>query len=243
MRTSQAGVDLIKEFEGLRLAAYKCPAGVWTIGYGHTSMAGRPDVRQGMRINKKQAEDILRDDLTQYEDGVLRLVNIPLRQHQFDVLVSFAFNCGVGALQKSTLLKRVNAKRFDDVPGELMKWTRAGGRELPGLVRRRRAEAAMWRGLGDSKPSNVQEARLTPEEPPAKSITQSKEANAAVAVGAGGAAALAAEVAPIAQQGVGLLGAFSEALGRPAVIGLVIAIGISVAIWWWRKKRLEEHGI
>jgi lysozyme len=242
MKTSQDGVNLIKEFEGLRLVAYKCPANVWTIGYGHTSMAGPPSVRQGMRVTKKQAEDILRADLVKYEDGVLRAVNVPLRQHQFDALVSFAFNCGVGALQKSTLLRRVNAKRFDDVPGELMKWTRAGGRELPGLVRRRRAEAALWRGLGDAA-APVAEARTAPDEPPAKSITQSREANAAVAAGTGGAAALAAEVIPLAQQGAGLLGAFSEALGRPAVIGLVAVIAISAAIWWWRRQRLEEHGV
>jgi lysozyme len=241
MKTSQAGVDLIKEFEGLRLTAYICPAGVLTIGYGHTSMAGPPPVAKGMRITKKQAEDMLRADLVKYENAVLDAVNVPLRQHQFDVLVSFAYNCGPAALRRSTLLKRVNAKRFDDVPAQLMQWTKAQGRELPGLVRRRRAEAGMWRGVGDSAPAA--EARTAPDEPAARSIAQSREANAAIAVGGGSLTALAAEVAPLAQQGAGLLGAFSEALGRPAVIGLVIAIAVSAAIWFWRKQRLEEHGV
>jgi lysozyme len=242
MKTSQAGIDLIKEFEGLRLAAYLCPAGVLTIGYGHTSMAGPPPVAKGMRITKKQAEDMLRADLVKYENAVLDAVSVPLRQHQFDVLVSFAYNCGPAALRRSTLLKRVNAKRFDDVPVELMKWTRAQGRELPGLVRRRRAEAGMWRGIGDDA-APAAEGRTAPDEPLVKSITQSREANAAIAVGTGGLTALAAEVIPLAQQGAGLLNAFSLALGRPAVIGLVVAIGIAGAIWLWRKQRLEDHGI
>ena len=139
MRMSDAGIALIKEFEGCRLTAYKCPAGVWTIGYGHTSAAGSPEVTPGMTITQQEAEDILRRDLVKYENGVIKLVNVDLTQGQFDALVDFAYNAGVGALGKSTLLKKVNAEDFDAVPTELMKWTKAGGRELAGLVRRRRA--------------------------------------------------------------------------------------------------------
>ena len=147
MKTSEAGLKLIRQFEGLRLKAYRCPAGIWTIGYGHTTAAGPPEVRENMRISREEAEAILKRDLAQFENAVSSMVKVPLTENQFDTLVSFAFNCGTAALRRSTLLKRVNAGAFDAVPAELMKWTRADGKELPGLVRRRRAEAALWRGL------------------------------------------------------------------------------------------------
>jgi lysozyme len=241
MQTSKAGVDLIKKFEGRRLAAYRCPAGVWTIGYGHTTDAGSPKVVPGMVISATQADEILKQDLRQYEEGVTRLLKVSVTQGQFDALVSFAYNCGVGALQKSTLLKKINADRHANVPAEFMKWTRAAGKELPGLVRRRRAEAALWRGLDESATGDDAQ-RMRPEPPPAKTITQSKEANTAAAVATGGAAALIAEVAPLAREGASILTAFAEALGRPAVIGLVVAMLAAGAIWFWRKRRLEETG-
>jgi lysozyme len=234
MRTSKRGLDLIKEFEGLRLTSYLCPAKVWTIGYGHTSAAGEPLVKRGMRITKARAEEILRADLATYEAGVLAAVSVPITQGQFDALVSFAYNCGVGALRKSTLLKRVNAKQFDRVPAEFMKWTRAGGKELPGLVRRRRAECALWRGVSDGPPATLD--RAAPDEPqPTKKITQSREANAAIAAGGASAVAAIAEVAPHATS-------LGDALGRPALIALVVVILACAAIWWWRRERLMEEG-
>lgn len=236
MKTSVAGLALIKQFEGLRLTAYLCPANVWTIGYGHTSAGGAPAVRQGMKITKARADEILRADLAKYEQGVTDAVSVQLTQSQFDALVSFAFNCGLGALRKSTLLKRVNAKQFDRVPAELMKWTRAGGRELPGLVRRRRAEAALWRNISDEAGVDPEEARVEPDTPkPSKKITESREANAAVLAGGASAAAAAAEVAPHA-------GTLSDALGRPAFIALIVVILACAAIWWWRRERLQEEG-
>lgn len=241
MQASQAGIDIIKQYEGLRLKAYLCPAGVWTIGYGHTSSAGEPRVVRGMSITADEADRILRQDLRKFEEAVDDMVKASISQGQFDALVSFAFNCGIGALQKSTLLKQVNAKRFDRVPAELMKWTKADGKELPGLVRRRRAEAGLWRGvIGDE--IDIHEARAKPTAPREKKITESKEANTAAAVATGGAAAIAAEVIPVARDGAPVLAAFSEALGRPAVIGLIVAMLAAGAIWWWRKRRLEETG-
>ncbi len=109
MNTSDAGLKLIRQFEGLRLKAYRCPAGIWTIGYGHTSAAGAPEVREDMRISREEAEAILKRDLAQFEDAVSSMVKVPLTENQFDTLVSFAFNCGIAALRRSTLLKRVNA--------------------------------------------------------------------------------------------------------------------------------------
>jgi len=239
MKTSEAGLRLIKEFEGFRSKAYVCPAGVLTIGYGHTSAAGEPAVVRGMEITNGVAHEILRSDLERFERGVTRLVKVDLEQNQFDVLVSFAFNCGLGNLKKSTLLKRVNAKRFEDVPAELMKWTRGGGKVLPGLVRRRRAEAEMWQRLGAESES---ETRSTPDMPVAsKKITQSKEAGAAAVAGGAGAIAAAQEVIPAVQQAGGIISGLSEALGRPAVIAFIVLAIAAAGIWYWRKQRLNEE--
>lgn len=143
MKTSQRGIDLIKEFEGCFLKAYICPAGVRTLGYGHTSAAGPPPVTEGMTITKQQANDILRADLKAVEADVDRLVKVALTQNQFDVLVSFHFN--TGALGRSTALARLNAGFYDQVPQLLSLYNKAGGKVLNGLVRRRAAEVALWK--------------------------------------------------------------------------------------------------
>ena len=238
MRMSADGLALVKEFEGLRLKAYKCPAAVWTIGYGHTSAAGAPIVSADMLISKENAEEILQRDMVQYEDGVRNLVKVGLTQGQFDALVDFAYNAGVGALQKSTLLKKVNAEKFDEVPAEFMKWTKGGGKELPGLVRRRRAEVKLWRGLDTEKPIPVDEARTDPDQPKAsKSIVQSKEANAAVVAGGLGTVAVVREVMPMVKEGGDLLGSLS-----PTILILFVIIAAAGAVWYFRKQRLDEEG-
>jgi len=146
---SDAGLDLVRTFEGLRTEAYRCPAGVWTIGYGHTG-----DVQPGQRISAEQAEQILRDDLAACGDQVDELVGVQLTDCQFAALVSFVFNAGAGALRGSTLRRRLNGGDYDCVPTELAKWVKATdprtGQKvsLPGLVRRRAAEGELW--LGDS---------------------------------------------------------------------------------------------
>ena len=237
MRTSPAGIAHIREFEGERLRAYRCSANVLTIGVGHTSAAGAPEVYEGMTISAEESAQILARDLQKFEAGVEKLLTTEVSQNQFDVLVSFAFNCGLGALQKSTLLKRVNEGKFDAVPGELMKWTKAGGREVAGLVRRRRAEAKLWRGIDTEKPVDIIEARATPDAPkPSKSITQSKEANAAVAAGGLGTIAVAQEVIPLIKEGGDVLGSLS-----PTVLILVVIILAAGAVWYFRKQRLDEE--
>jgi lysozyme len=238
MKMSADGLALVKEFEGLRLKAYKCPAAVWTIGYGHTSSAGAPIVTSDLEITRDEAEEVLRRDMGQYEDGVRKLVTIGITQGQFDALVDFAYNAGVGALAKSTLLKRVNAGKFDEVPAEFMKWTKGGGKELPGLVRRRRAEVKLWRGMDTEKPVCNDEARTDPDQPKAsKSIMQSKEANGAVIAGGAGAIAVVQEVMPIIKEGGDMLSAMSGT----AVVCLVIMVAAG-AIWYFRKQRLDEEG-
>ena len=238
MRMSAAGLATVKEFEGLRLKAYKCPAAVWTIGYGHTSAAGNPIVTPEFVITKDEAEEILERDMVQYEDGVKKLVKVEITQGQFDALVDFAYNAGVGALQKSTLLKKVNAEKFDEVPAEFMKWTKGGGKELPGLVRRRRAEVKLWRGLDTEKPVPVDEARAEPDQPKAsKSIVQSREANAAVAAGGLGTIAVVQEVMPMVREGGDLLSSLS-----PTALILFVIIAVAGAAWYFRKQRLDEEG-
>lgn len=143
METSQAGVDLVKSFEGFSTTPYKCPAGVLTIGYGHTGA----DVTPGIRIDPQQAEILLRKDLKEAEKAVAEKVKIPLNQVQFDALVSFTFNVGSGALSTSTLLKRLNA---GEDPGtvakeELPRWNKGdGGKVLEGLTRRRLSEVDLF---------------------------------------------------------------------------------------------------
>lgn len=139
MKLSQTGLDLIKKFEGCELKAYKCPAGIWTIGYGHTGK-----VTQGQTITQKQADELLEKDVQRFVDGVKRVVKVDINQNQFDALVSFAYNCGVDALKTSTLLKYLNAKQFDKAALEFDRWNKGGGKVLPGLVNRRAAERALF---------------------------------------------------------------------------------------------------
>ncbi|MDX9690346.1 MAG: lysozyme [Alphaproteobacteria bacterium] len=137
---NQAGIALIKEYEGLNLRAYRCPGKVWTIGYGHTRTT-----QPTMVITKEEAEDLLRDDLEQAERAVARLVQVTLSDNQFAALVSFVFNVGEGNFERSTLLKLLNRGWYEQVPAQLMRWNKAGGEELGGLTRRRAAEGALWR--------------------------------------------------------------------------------------------------
>lgn len=239
MKTSDAGLLLIKQFEGVKLKAYQCPAGVWTIGVGHTSAAGRPKVTPGMVISPQEADRILAMDMVAVDVELEMLVKTKLTQNQWDAIASWAFNCGTTALAKSTLLKRINAGQFDKVPAEFMKWTKANGKELPGLVRRRRAEAKMWRGVDESVPLDHNEARATPEKPsPPKSMLLSKEGNAAIVSGA----AAAAGASEVAKQVSDTATTFGELVKNPVFIALLVVAVLAGAIWYWRKKRNDEEG-
>jgi lysozyme len=139
MKTSDRGLNLIKEFESLELKAYLCPAGVWTIGYGHTK-----DVQEGDTCTEEQANEWLREDVRWAEDAVRASVKLPLRQTEFDALVSFVFNVGVTAYMRSTLLQKLRRGDLQGAAQQFGRWTRANGRVLRGLVRRRAAERAMF---------------------------------------------------------------------------------------------------
>lgn len=138
-KTSQNGIDLIKNFEGFRHNAYQDSVGVWTIGYGHTLTA-----KPGMRIKRDKGEELLRKDLERFEKAVRDRVIVPINQNQFDALVSLAFNIGVGAFTRSTLLKILNQSDYQGAKNEFRRWVHAGGKRLQGLVNRREKEANLF---------------------------------------------------------------------------------------------------
>ena len=144
LQTSEALVSALKHYEGLRLEAYKCPGGVWTIGYGHTK-----NVQRGDKITEYTAEEYLREDIWEVERQVLAL-DACRKVGELDALVSFAFNVGIGNLRRSTLLKTIKAASRDAaaIMKEFRRWNKAGGRVLKGLVERRQWE--MLRFFQDS---------------------------------------------------------------------------------------------
>ncbi|MEQ1697388.1 MAG: lysozyme [Hyphomicrobiaceae bacterium] len=240
-RLSERGLDLIKAFEGClkkrpdgTLEAYKCPAGVWTIGWGCTE-----GVRQGMIITRDEATAMLARELGHFEIVVGRLVTVPLTQGEFDALVSFVYNVGEGALRKSTLLARLNKGDLSAVPNQFLRWTRGGGRVLNGLVRRRKAEAALFlsgavhsEALGEDYGPMPQ--AVTPETGSRVDVLKSSRTFwgtmtgfagwvGAKAVVAFGIVSAAAEQAQSSTDGVrsmlGMLGAHAE----PILIGVAVA--------------------
>lgn len=144
MELSQSIKSKIKAWEGCRLTAYRCPAGVMTIGYGHTGA----DVFPGKRITQAEADALFEADIKKFADGVsAKLRGARINNNQFDALVSLAYNIGIGAFQKSTLFKKVMADPADPtIRADFAKWVRGGGKVLPGLVKRRTAEANHYFG-------------------------------------------------------------------------------------------------
>lgn len=146
MRTSNNGLAIIKKHESLRLKPYLCPAGVPTIGYGNTYYGNGLRVKlSDPAITNCEAESLLEASLKHYEQGVDRYVRVSITQNQFDALVSFAYNVGLGSLQKSTLLKRINANPNDpNIRYQFSRWKRANGRVLKGLIKRRKEESELY---------------------------------------------------------------------------------------------------
>lgn len=216
MRTGEKGIALIKKMEGCELEAYKCPAGIWTIGYGHTTAAGEPDVTEGMKITQREAAVILKQDLRKFEDAINRLVKVELSQSQFDALVSFVFNIGAGAFAKSTLLKKLNAGDYDAVPSELAKWSKAGKKVLKGLVARRAAEAALW--SEDDQDRDDTTAGAVARDVP--TVINKENISFAAGIAATGAAPLAEGDGPIQY-----------------ALAAVIVIGFAVGLFLFIKRR------
>ncbi len=143
MQLSREGTALICQFEGFSPVVYRCPAGLATIGYGHVLTPGE-QLEQPM--TEAKAHQLLRQDVSIAEHAVIRLISVPLTQGQFDALVSFTFNLGAGALQRSTLRRVINRGDHAAVPTQLMRWVYAAGRILPGLIARRQAESRLYQG-------------------------------------------------------------------------------------------------
>ena len=141
MNISQTGIDLLKHFEGCELEAYQDSVGVWTIGYGHTK-----DVQPGDEWSESHANHMLEVEMEEYEGYVNNSVTAPINQAQFDALVSWVYNLGGGNLNASTMLKVLNAGQYEEVPAQMMRWNKAGGKVLEGLTRRRQAEANLFMG-------------------------------------------------------------------------------------------------
>lgn len=140
MKCNQAGVNIIKKYESLRLFAYYCPAGILTIGYGHTGQ----DVKSGMQISEHMADLLLIKDLERFEKEISALLKVSVSENQFSALVSFTFNVGSGNLAGSTLLKRLNEGNIHAAANEFEHWNRSKGMPLRGLTKRRMEEKELF---------------------------------------------------------------------------------------------------
>lgn len=248
MKLTQEGIEAIKRHEGLRLEAYPDPGPrdghPWTIGYGHTSLAGSPPVTKGMRITKDQADEIFERDINNFADGVRKYIKRPLNDNQFSAFVSFAYNVGLGGFARSSALRAANAGNFDVVPSKLALWNKNDGKIMRGLVNRRAAEGRLFmqEPVGTIDPEPEVTNKVEPSQ--GKPITQSSTAKATgvlVAIGAAKPVSDAVEsVTELVTVGK-TVGATLWSLGVPVLF--VIVIGI--AGWWiWteRKKHSQENG-
>ena len=141
LKTSQEGISLIKSFEGCELTAYRCSANVPTIGFGHTA-----GVSDGDTCTQEEAENMLAEDLEEFEDYVKNYVESELQQNEFDALVARTYNLGPANQKESTMHKELNSGNFEEVPRQMKRWNRAGGEVLDGLIRRREAESRLFKG-------------------------------------------------------------------------------------------------
>jgi len=184
MKISDRGLAMLKAFEGCKLTAYQDSVGIWTTGYGHTSMAGEPVVKRGLKITHKEAEAILKRDLLKYEKAVIDALKHGPTQNQFDAMVSLCFNIGPKAFAGSSVVKKFNAGDKAGAADAFLKWNKARGRVLEGLTKRRTAEAALFR----------QSDKDSPAEPQSEPVA-AKKPKPAQDVGAGAAAAGGASLA------------------------------------------------
>jgi lysozyme len=246
-RLSQQGLDLIKRHEGFRSYAYddfapnrpaRSPVrGTLTIGYGETQ-----GVSIGDTITEEAAaEQLMRRLRRDFEPAIHRLVRVPLTQYQYDALVSFVYNVGEGNLARSTLLRRLNAGRYDDVPAQLMRWTKSKGVELRGLVRRRRDEAELWRGLVEAP---ADEPTPAPADPPSDGtpVTRSTTICAATVTGVATTVGTVTQVArETTENGVGIM----QALGDLWPLGVAAVVVVGCVLWIIRERRrhARENGV
>lgn len=242
MKTSKRAIEFIKGHEGLRLQAYRCPSGIWTIGWGHTSDDRFP-VKNGMKISKKTAEEMLRHDIEEAEAAIDRVVRVPLNGNQYGALVSLVFNIGAGAFARSTLVKRLN-KGQKNLSREFAMWNKGtvGGKKktLPGLVRRRAEEAALFAtppSLGDKVVRQPKITGASDETIEARdnkgAVAEDKSKEPPLKTLLGGA--LAALLAPILQVYNDLKGAFDDLGPASVVLSVLVILAIAYAVWTYLR--------
>ena len=256
MQINQAGLKLLKSFEGWRGRAYKDVTGVWTIGYGHTSRAGPPAVVPGLTLSREEGEAILLRDLRMFADAIRPHIKVPLNDNQFSALLSFAYNVGPTNFKRSSVLRYVNQKRFAEVPGRLALWTKAGGTVLRGLSRRRAAEGALFlrppnRAGARKETDEVHAAGRPVDQRQGKSALQSTTNRAAAGLTLAVIIDQMKELIALAEQGgnavrdmSGLVPQSAEwtSLIWPLLLSLV-AVGLCAWIVRERMKKSLEHGV
>jgi len=220
MKISKTALDLIKRYEGLRVNAYKCSAGVWTIGYGHTSAAGEPEVKPGMTITKIEANRIFDKDIQNFAVGVERLIDVPLSPAQFGACVSLAFNIGLGAFSKSSVRRFINQNRMNDAADAFLLWNKAGGRVLKGLVRRRAEEAELFSSADNP------DVRI-PDEPKGKPMAMS---TTNIAAGVSAAAGVTAATREIVDN-------TSSVFSGSGMVTVILAVLVIAGAAWIIKER------
>lgn len=266
LQLSDRGASLVKSFEGClkRVAGgftpYYCPAHVLTIGWGHTRDNGR-QFKEGDIWTQGEVDAEFRADMKRFERAVQRRVKVALTQSQFDALVSFTYNCGEGALARSSLLRAVNAKDFDGAAQQFAPWCRGGGKVLRGLVRRRAAEAELFRnGNHEAVHAAHEQSRADDDDtepmpqgvdmPPGtpKPMKESKIGNGSVVLGGLGAAEAAAKAkdaldqANAIKQGahdLGVWDGFASVASSPMFWIAVASVAIAGAIWFWRREHAQ----
>jgi lysozyme len=258
MTVSAPGLKLIQSFEGCekrqkggRFKAYVDPVGVLTIGWGHTNATGRTFGADTV-WTQAECDAALREDVAKFEAAVRAHVKVELAQCQFDALVSFAYNCGIGNLKASTLLRKVNRREFAGAAREFGKWNKAGGRVLPGLTRRRAAEATLFEGAGCIAVNATEHGPMAQQiDAPGKpglveTMTGSKIAQGTATgsvLGSGNEAAGAVkdtaaqlkDVKDTAQE-IGLLDFAATLLQQPRFWIAIAILGVGAAVIYWRWR-------
>ncbi len=254
----EAGERLIKGFEELMLTPYYDQGGVLTVGWGHTAAAGGFIPIVGQSITKETAERIFRADISKFVRRVNSFVTVPINQNQFDALVSFDFNCG--GLQKSTLLRRLNAGQYSAVPAEMAKWCRVKQngqmRVSKGLMHRRTAEIALWGtpAPGEESEVNYQDASAQigadPIPPSGKGMARSKIGGASVVIGGAAATDVAERINTTVQTAQQTADAATSAhdlisrlLQHPGTIALIVILILAGAIWYWRFQMMHQDAV
>ena len=228
MKTNVKGVALIIEFEGIRSNAYLCPAGVWTIGFGFTR-----SVEEGDKMTRAEAAERLKRELIEYENGVAAACTRSPNENEFAAMVSFAFNVGVGGLKKSSVLKAHNRGDKQAAARAFQLWNKAGGKTLPGLTRRRMAEAALY-----LEPVAITEIEMPQAIDPERPMTASTINRASVvAGGTAGIAAVSETINAVNEVKYGV-----SQMGDWLLPALLVAVVVLAGYIVWERLRQRKEG-